>query len=352
MKCRNDKFEINLAKPEDAAQLLRIYECGDFKGNISVLYTRRPDPFKSLLLEGEKVVVPTVTNKENNVIVGMGVCIIRKAYINGEIKNTGYLTGLKGLPEYRKRVPSISEVYKYLHELTKDDVDIYYTTILKENESVQKMLEKKRKNMPEYKRMGEYTVYCFKTGTSVKENGYTLRMGNIRELERQYNGGPGSFNFSPVNVNLHGLTDEDIYILRDHNGEAVASCAVWNQQSYKQYVITEYRAVYRYLKRLPLKLTGYPNLPRENIPANYGSIALLTVKGNDPVLAEKFIRKVAEKVDNYDFLMLGLFENHPYTGSMDRIKCIKYQSRLYTVHWEDNYLVPDNRPLNLEVGLL
>jgi hypothetical protein len=132
----------------------------------------------------------------------------------------------------------------------------------------------------------------------------------------------------------------------------VASCAVWNQQSYKQYVITEYRAVYRYLKRLPLKLTGYPNLPRENIPANYGSIALLTVKGNDPVLAEKFIRKVAEKVDNYDFLMLGLFENHPYTGSMDRIKCIKYQSRLYTVHWEDNYLVPDNRPLNLEVGLL
>jgi hypothetical protein len=352
MKCRNDKFSISLAKPEDAAQLLKIYECGDFKGNISVLYTRRPDPFKSLMFEGEKVVIPTVTDIENNVIVGMGVCIIRKAYINGEVKNVGYLTGLKGLPEYRKRVPSISEVYKYLHELTKNDVDMYYTTILKENESVQKMLEKKRKNMPEYRSMGEYTVYGFKTGTSVKEKGYTLEVGTIGKLERQYNEFPGNFNFSPANVNLPGLVDENVYILRNNKGEEVASCAVWNQQSYKQYVITEYKGIYRYLKRLPLKLMGFPNLPQENTPVNYGSMALLTVKGNDPLLAEHFIRKVAEKANSYDFLMLGLFENHPFRGSMNRLKCIKYQSRLYTVHWEDNCLVPDNRPVTLEVGLL
>ncbi|HEY5576357.1 MAG TPA: hypothetical protein VIK34_06535, partial [Clostridiaceae bacterium] len=115
MKCRNDKFEIGSAKPEDAQEMLKIYECGDFKGNISVLYTRRPDPFKSLISEGEKAVITVVRDKENGVIVGMGACIIRKACINGEIKNTGYLTGLKALPEYRKRVPVIFAAYKYLH---------------------------------------------------------------------------------------------------------------------------------------------------------------------------------------------------------------------------------------------
>jgi hypothetical protein len=209
MKCRNNKFEISLAKPEDARQLLDIYECGDFKGNISVLYTRRPDPYKSLMLEGEKTVIPIVTDKENCVIAGMGACIIRKAYINGEVKNTGYLTGLKGLPEYRKHVPSISEVYKYLYELTKDEVDIYYTTILKENESVQKMLEKRRKSMPEYRSKGEYTVYCFRTGTTHKEKGYTLEKGCLKELERLYNDSSRSFNFSPADINLHGLTEEE-----------------------------------------------------------------------------------------------------------------------------------------------
>jgi hypothetical protein len=352
MKYRNNKFSISLAKPEDAAQLLRIYECDDFRGNISVLYTRRPDPFKSLMLEGEKVIIPIITDIENDMIVGMGVCIIRKAYINGEIVNTGYLTGLKGLPEYRKRVPSISEVYRYLHDVTKDDVDIYYTTILKENVSVQKMLAKKRKNMPEYRSMGEYTVYCFKTGTARKEDVYTLEMGNKRDLERQFHSDPGSFNFSPVHVGLHGLGEEDIYLLRNQSGQVLASCAVWNQQSYKQYVVTEYKGIYSYIKRFPLQLLGYPNLPQENIPANYGSIALLNVKDNDELLAECFLKKVAQKAGNYDFLMLGLFENHPFTSSMDRIKCIKYQSRLYTVYWDNNSLELDDRPVNLEVGLL
>lgn len=352
MRYRNDKFEISLAKPEDAAQLLRIYECDDFNGNISVLFTRRPDPFNSLLNEGEKVVIPTVKDKENGIIVGMGACVIRKAYINGEVKNVGYLTGLKGLPEYRKRVPYIIQVYRFLYELTKDDVDIYFTTILKENTEVQKMLEKKRKNMPEYRSMGEYTVYCFKTGTSLRENDYTLEMGNISELETQRNGGPASFNFSPVNVRLHGLRDDDIYILRNHYGNVVASCAVWNQQSYKQYVITKYNGIYRYLKRIPLKIIGYPSFPQENVPANYGSISLLTVKDNNPLLAEHFIRRVAEKSLNYEFLVLGLFENHPYISFMDRLKSVKYQSRAYTVHFDDNSLVPDKRPVNLEVGLL
>lgn len=352
MKCRNDKFEIGSAKPEDAQEMLQIYECGDFKGNISVLYTRRPDPFNSLISEGEKAVITVVRDKENGVIVGMGACIIRKACINGEIKNTGYLTGLKALPEYRKRVPVIFAAYKYLHELTKDEVDIYYTTILKENKSVQKMLEKKRKNMPEYKSIGEYTAYCFRTGEHLKEKGYTLEKGNLMELQSLNRVGPDSFNFSPVNVNLHGLGDEDIYILRDHKREVVAGCAVWNQQSYKQYIITEYSGIYRFLKRLPLKLTGYPDFPKENIPANYGSIALLCVKDNNPFLAEQFIRKVAEKADRYGFLMLGLFENHPLTPSMEKLKCIKYQSRLYTVHWEDSVRALDNRPVNLEVGFL
>ncbi|HSN58382.1 MAG TPA: hypothetical protein VLR72_02820 [Clostridiaceae bacterium] len=93
-------------------------------------------------------------------------------------------------------------------------------------------------------------------------------------------------------------------------------------------------------------------MPREGVPVSYASIALLAVKDKDPVLANILLRNVAEKASNYDFLMIGLFENNPLTAAMEHMKCIKYQSVLYTVHWEDNLLELDGRPVSLEVGML
>ena len=352
MRCLNDKYEIGLAGHSDAEQLLNIYECGDFEGNVSVLYTRRPDPIKSLMNEGEKVVIPIVRDLENDVIVGMGACIIRKAYINGEIKNTGYLTGLKGLTDYRKRVPAISQTYRDLYDKTKDEVDIYYTTILKENAAVQKMLEKKRKSMPEYRRIGEYTVYSFRTGVKTRTKDWILVKGSLKELEGLDIYNPWNFNFSPTDTALHGLTDNEVYILKDSEGKSAAACALWNQKDWKQYIVTGYRGIYKWLKKIPLRLIGYPDLPEEGVLLNYAAVSLLTVREGDLTAAEQLISKVAEKAVGYDFLMLGLFENNKLRTVMEKMKCIKYQSILYTVHWEDSGLELKDRPVSLEIGLL
>jgi hypothetical protein len=361
MKCLNKRYEISLAGPAESRQLLAIYESGEFQGNISVLYTRRPDPYESLQQEGDKVLIPVVIDREKGVIAGMGACILRRAYVNGQIRRTAYLTGLKALPEYRRRILSLSiaEVYYYLHELTKAEVDVYYTTILQENLSARKMLEKKRKNMPEYRCRGEYTVYCLRTGARFRRRSreldkeYLLNSGSREELAGFYREKAGSFNLAPAETNPWGLGDKDIWVLRTCRGEIAAACALWNQQSYKQYIITAYKGLYKYLKKMPLSSLGYPRLPRENVPVNYASLALLSVRDNDALLAEYFLRRVAEKAGKYDFLMLGLFENHPLTAALAGLKAIRYQSRLYTVHWpEEESLQLDKRPLNLEVGFL
>ncbi len=356
MKCLNDKYEICLAQPSDADQLLTLYECGDFKGAVSVLYTRRPDPIASLMKEGERAVIPIVRDLENDVIVGMGACIIRKAYVNGEIRNTGYLTGLKGLPNYRKRVPAISQTYSYLHNETKADVDLYYTTILKENTAVQKMLEKKRKTMPEYRRIGEYTVYCFRTGgkgkPKTRSNGWTLERASLEELAGLDIQNPAGYNLTPADRALHGLTDDDVWFLKDHEGKVAAACALWSQTSWKQYIVTGYGGIFKWLQKLPLKWTGYPDLPEAGVPVNYAAVTLLMVRDGDLAAAEQLIAMAAQRASAYDFLMLGLFENHPLRAVMEKRKCIKYGSILYTVHWEDNGLDLDERPVSLEIGLL
>ena len=353
MNCRNKRYIIDLASPSEAKEILKIYESGDFTGKISVLYTRRPDPIKSLRQEGEKVVIPILKDQTNGKICGMGCCVIRKAYLNGEIKNTGYLTGLKILPEYRKKLLPITDVYNFLYEQTKNEVDIYYTTILKENMAVQKMLEKKRKNMPEYLYQGDYTVFCFRTGRKVfKTNNYLLQRGQREGLLQFFKKQEKQYQFSPQITTMYKNFKQDVFTLSDPQGNILAACLVWNQQDYKQYLITEYKGIYKILQRMPTKLWGYPPLPKKNAPANYACVSTLYVKNDDPNLARYFIEKVAEYSRQYDFLMLGLFESHPLKTIFKQIKHLKYQSRLYLVSWDNKQYNLNHRPLNLEVSLL
>jgi hypothetical protein len=355
MSSRNERFYFRPAGPQDSRDLLKLYESEGFAGNISVLFTRRPDPYQSLMKEGDDAVIPVVLDRDADRVCGMGACIIHKVNLNGVMRRAGYLTGLKSLPEYRKRVPFGTAVYSYLHELTREKVDFYYTTILKDNVAAQKMLEKKRRNMPQYRYAGEYTVYCFRAGTLQRDKGlkgYDFRTSNIAEVQAAAGNASLNFNLSPAGTNWPGLTDNDCYVMRDDDGKTIAACAVWNQQSYKQYVITRYGGIYRFLRSMPLKLFGYPNLPKEKQPVHCASITMLTVSGNDVRLASYFLEQVARAAKTYDFLMLGLHESHPLNASMSKIRSIKYRSRVYTVHWSENSLVPDERPFNIEVGLL
>lgn len=354
MSFRNDRFEYRFATSADSSQILDIYESGSYNGQISVLFTRRPDPLHSLEQEGEQIIIPVMVDKQHNRIAGVGCCVLRNAWINGEVKKTAYLTGLKIHPDYQRRLPHISRVYEALYNHVKDQVDLFYTTILKDNVKAQKMLEKRRKGMPLYSSVGEYTVYSFRTGMKPRHHlgQFLVEKGSSEEVEAFYAKQLNQFNLAPADIRLPGISKQDIYTLRGENRQILAACALWNQQNVKQYIITGYRGFYRFLKYVPLKLFGYPNLPKENTPANYASIALLCARNNQPEWAQYLISQVAAVEDNYDFLMVGLFENNPLNKVFQQIRHIKYQSILYTVQWEKEPLLLDSRPTHLEVGLL
>ncbi len=352
MSTRSNRFALRLANVEDSSQILEVIESGSFTGDISVLFTRRRDPVASLLLEGDSVLILVMVDQDNGKICGVGCCAIRKAFINGQKKRVGYLLGLKVHSDYQRLVPHMSKAYELLHKETFPQVDFYYTTILKENISAKKLLEKKRKGMPEYQAISEYIVYCFRQGAKTIIPGTSFEKGNSLGLKEFYDKELNRYHLAPDDIYLSGLKDSDFYTLRDNQGNIIAACALWNQQKTKQYIITRYSNVYKYLKYLPLHWLGYPVLPKENIPANYGSIALLCVKDQDPRIASCLIYQVAQNSKKYDFLMLGLTEKHPLNPVFQNIKHIKYQSTLYAVNWEQPTITLDERPIHLEVGLL
>lgn len=358
MNYQSREFEFSIASSGDAEELLELFEDMEFSGDISVLFTRRPDPYHSLMIEGEKIVIPIVRDIKNGKICAMGCCIIRKAFINGEVKTTGYLTSLKINREYKSLLSVMKRVYRFLYDETKDYVDIYYTTILEDNKSAQRLLEKKRRGMPMYKYEGNYTVYCFDKNAYKlrrKDNimkSYKFEKGDIKSLAKFYQANLKEYNFSPIDTDFYGLNEDDFYTLRDEKGEIVAACALWNQNNYKQYIVTNYSGMFKYISKFPTNLLGYPKFPKKNSPINYASISFFIIKNMDFKIADIFLRKVVESATKYDLLLLGLFEHNTLNKTMKKINHIKYSSRFYRVNWEDEFLELDKKIINLEVGLL
>ena len=79
---------------------------------------------------------------------------------------------------------------------------------------------------------------------------------------------------------------------------------------------------------------------------------MLCVKDSNADTALYFIKKIAEKESGYDFLMLGLFENHYLAAHLQRIRHIKYQSKFYEVNWDDSPSTLGLEKLYIDVGLL
>lgn len=350
MSGQNNPYKLRLATPDDSIAVRRVLESGSFPGNIQVKFCRAPDPYASYLADGDAIAMPVA--EYDGEIIAVGCCVLRDAFVNGRIAKTGYLTGLKIMEEHRRRFPLIRESYALVHEQTRDSCSLWTTTILSDNRDAIAMLEKPRKGMPRYVYRGGYTVFCLGTG------GHAKGLPGLR-VERRHDGiaefyreNLPRFQLAPAHERLYGLSENDFFALRDSGGNILAAGALWNQQRYKQYVVTGYSGAYSLLRRLPTRMFDYPVMPRPGKPANYASIALFCVRAGCEALAAKFIRAVAAAASGYDFLMLGLHESHPLQPEISRMRHVQYTSRLYTVEFGGGMFPLDKRPVMLEVGLL
>lgn len=355
MSCRNREFQLSLAEEKDGKELLEIYEKIEFNGSISVIYTRRDDAYRSLNMEGERAVIPVVRDMKNGKICGVGACILRSVYIDGEIKKAGYLTGIKILPEYRGKILNIAEAYRMIYEELKEETEIFYTTILEENSAVRKLLEKKRKSMPEYRFEDNYTVYCLTTGLKKKSRDNSeivWKKGTDEKLIKFYNENMKKMDFAPSNI--HNTADKnEFYYAEDRNGNITGAFALWSQQEYKQYIVAEYRGIYRLLSKIKCSLFGYPDFPKEKTVVNYGTVSYLCVADGNEKIYDEIIKKAVESGKNYDFIMIGAAEETKLNRAVKKFKSVKYRSRVYSVHFgEVKEYSRNGRELNIDVGML
>lgn len=343
-------WTVELATPASGPELAAIYDSDDgFDGDIAVRFLRSTDPYASLLAEGDALVVPVLRDAGGRA-VGMGACVVRTAWVNGERKRVGYLTGMKLIPEVRRSFRLIPQVYELIAEHTRD-VELFVTTILTSNTAARRMLERQRPGMPEYRTVRSYTTHVFRVHTppspGTRVTGGTLaELGDLAAIAPSW-----PANLAPV-APPTGLVDADVSILRDRTGTPLAGCAVWDQRAHKQYVVARYSGPYARMSRLPVHWLGYPRLPRVGIPANDAAITLLAARDDDPGLIVRLLRGVGWNERRRDFLLAGTLEGHPYAPAFAKLRTIEYGSILYTVHFTPGSSGLDPGPVALDVGLL
>lgn len=341
MSSPNDAFELSLAEPAAGAELAALYRSDDgFAGDIRVLFARGQDAYASLLADGERVVVPIMRERTSGRIVGMGACVIAAAWVNGELTQVGYLTGMKVLPEFRRRL-RIPQVYAFLREHS-SEVTCYYTTILADNPPAQRMLERPRPNMPAYRPVGTYTTVFLRRAL---RPGRVAGAGTVTEL-LELAGPAGQFNLTRAEPSA-GLSDAEVRILRADDGTPLAGCAV-TVPHHKEYLVQGYGGMYAPLSKLPVHWAGYPRLPRAGSSADYACLSLLS---GQPAAVSALLRSVAWEQRGRDFVMAGVAQGHPLADALAEVRAIRYRSILYTVGFANTQHL-DGRPVGLEVGLL
>ena len=366
------RFIFELAAPADGRELLEILEDAPFKGNISLLYTRRPDAYQSFMREGPHVDIVVCRDCDRGKIVGFGVCALRQLFVNGMPQTVGYLFGLRTRQEYMRKFPLLHKGYAMISELHQEKrMSFYLTTILEENRYAQRLLEKRRASMPAYLPYGAYTVYTMfqrKKARAPNMHPWKFRQAQSSDIHRlvDFISEHGrALQFFPVLQEqdlqsrvLPGLGIEHFYLLLDEHDDILAAGALWDQATYKQYVLQGYDGFFKMLvpvSRL-FPLIGFPALPSPRSTLRFFTLSFWAVKHQEPEIFRHFLRAISHVGREYPFFLVGLHDRNPLGRIIERSPHIRYVSRLYLVSWnaepQFSEMLDDHRIPYLECGLL
>ena len=360
--------KISLAEESDEELLRNCLRSNEMPGTISVAFESEPNFFDAINIQGTKTQV-VVGKTENNKVIGFGTRAIRPVYVNGEVIDVGYLSGLRVNPEFRNN-SFLARGYKFFRELDSDGkVPFYLTTIIEDNVVARRILESGRASLPNYIPIDRLSTFIIKTGKRESRKVHEVVKGNevrLEEIVGFMNEHGRDKQFFPYydesdfgTGRLRGLNQCDFYVAIEGD-EILGVVAKWDQESFKQTRVTGYdwrMQVARPLINLSSRFSNIPKLPKEGELLHYFYASFPVIRENDPTILSSLLNEVASDPQNrgYDYFTLGLTENDNLREAIKPFHPRVYPSRVYLVSFDKSkedlkYL--NGRTPYLEVGTL
>lgn len=363
------RFEFALAgKAEDDA-LCTLLRHISMPGNITLAFLREPSFFLAEQAGSVTSQVIVCKDRQKDRAVGMGSRSMRDVYIDGKPTRVGYLSMLRGLPEVRGNI-AFARGYRYLQSLHADGaVPYYFTTILDDNTTAKTLLTSGRAGLPVYKPLARLITYLLplrrnrlgKRGSSAVSRIDQQQLPEAVAFLQAWN---SQYQFAPVYTreDMLGQTSllpcfswENFYVHQEH-GKVSGTLGVWDQQAFKQTVVTAYSRkmeLIRPLYNLFASITGNPGLPQTGAEIKVLYAAFLS--GSENVFAtllNQVCRDWSGK--SYDYLSVGFCEGNALSSVAARYATQQLSSTVYIVYWQDtNVSLPaTSRSVHCEIATL
>lgn len=370
------KLEIRLAHAEDDNGLRRILRENPMQGEISLSFEREPDYFAAAQVEAPDNQIVVAEDLDTNRIVGLGARSIRPLYVNGEVRQLGYLSQFRIDQDYRAMRRGLTKAWKLLKELHQDGKSpYYYTSIIEDNLPARRLLTRGLPGLPryiEYARMHTLAITSRKIKRPITPpEGVEISRGNsvgkeailecLRRNLPRYQFAPHWDNSLLFDSELTpGLTPGD-FVVVSKEGAVLGCAALWDQGAFKQTIVRGYSrrvTCFRWLINLLAPLSGLPYLPPLNSKIKHAYLSHLAIEQDNQELFRVLLRTIFNDAvaQGYRYFMLGLCDNHPFLEQTQKqYSHVDYRSILYLVTWDldhDPKLGLDDRLPGPEIAIL
>lgn len=368
--CAQSRFEFSLAGKEENEVLCALLRTISMPGDITLSFRREPSFFLAEQAGNLTSQVAVCKDHQKNQIVGMGSRSIRSVYIDGQPTHVGYLSMLRGVAEVRGSI-AFARGYRYLHTLHADGaVPYYFTTILDDNTHARTLLTSGRAGLPVYKPIARLLTYLI----PLRRNRLKQRASDVvKRIDQSHlseavtflQNWNSQYQFAPVYTlpdilgqsNLLPCFSWENLSIYQENGQVCGTLGVWDQQSFKQTVVTAYSRRMRLVRpwyNLFAPLSGNPGLPEVGAEVK---LLYATCLSGDVHVFNALLHQTCVDWSNkgYDYLSVGLCEGNPLSTVAVDYATQQIASTVYVVYWpqDTQVLLPaTNRSIHLEVATL
>jgi hypothetical protein len=354
---------VDLARPEDDPEIRRLLRDNPMDGAIRVSLEREPNAFLAAAVEGEPHATVVARDPESGRILGMGTRAVWNAFVNGEPCRLGYLSQLRVDRAARGRRRLLAAGYAALRELRQpDEAPFDLTSIIADNETARRLLGGGVPGLPAYRELSGFVTLVL---PAVRPKKRTVEMGDpglMTEIadclfrnRRRCQVAP-FFTAEELTSpeRSRGLAPEDFRIaVRD--GRVVGCLSLWDQGGFKQVVVRGYAPRLARWRPWINLLPGIPRLPDPGEALPHATISHVAVDDDDPEVFQALVESAHAEAcaRGLAYVVIGFAAGHPWLPWLERrFRPRRYESVLYTVHWDGGSAALDGRRPHVGAALL
>jgi len=347
---KTSELKFLLADAENEPELRALLRDNPLHGNIQVALEREPNAFHAAAISGDKYELIMGYGDNGRTFLGAGARFELDAWINGKVRRLGYLGEFRihgGLKQRRHLLLHSYRALRRFHEA--GSTPFYLTTIIADNTTTRRLLERKLADMPTYEPLETMTTFTIPARLAARRSARNVERGDdYGEIAGLLARQGRNYQFQPAwtEVTLSSpdrsrdLALEDFFVCR--NGSQPTGClALWDQRSFKQTVVCGYAkplARARPFFNLVAPFMKRPRLPAPGARLESAFLSHVAVATDNEEALVSLIAGASREAlrRGIDYVMIAFADRNPLaTVVRKRFPCHSYVSMIYVVYWED-----------------